>query len=592
MRISQIALSVSDLRRSHAWYHEVLGLAPAGGTNTFAGPLSSMVQGLPRAASTCWWLVDRQEHFQIELFEFRSPPVRPFAAGRRPCDVGYTMISFHVADLDAALERAGSAGSPPLSDAVGDPGSRRCCVRDPDGVLIELMEDDPRASIPRDRPRGELAAAARAVTLSVSDLERSRRLLVDAAGLEEATDVALHRAEHEALWGLEGAERRDLLLWADDLLVEVVEYTDPRGRGWPEGYRISDLGLLNIAFGFRDRREWDGARRRFEEAGCLPNGPPLNIGAFTVVYVNDQQGFSYELLHSRPAFDGMIGFRRRRTPVLAPFVGRTPAKRRRSKAFRSALVTGAAGGIGREVCRLLAADGTELVLVDRDAGALERLEAELRDESEARVVAIPLDLADLEAVDAAAGDLARAQDLDLIVAAAGLDRAQSLLSFDWRQAREDYDVNTLANLVLLAGVLPAMAERGTGHVTALSSLAGLMGMPYESAYSGSKAALAATVESARAELGPHGLTFTTVYPGFVDTPMFRANAFRHPYSIPARDAAERIHAATLDRRPELSFPVRERMKIEFGKLLPARVRDRLARAAMDPERVGRDERRR
>ena len=110
MRLSQIAISVTDLRRAQRWYREVLGLEPAGGTNLFAGPLASMVQGVPRAASTCWWLVDRQDLFQIELFEFRSPLVRSLPRDWRPCDIGYTTVSFWVADLDAD---AGARGGEP-----------------------------------------------------------------------------------------------------------------------------------------------------------------------------------------------------------------------------------------------------------------------------------------------------------------------------------------------------------------------------------------------------------------------------------------------------------------------------------------------
>jgi short-subunit dehydrogenase len=127
-------------------------------------------------------------------------------------------------------------------------------------------------------------------------------------------------------------------------------------------------------------------------------------------------------------------------------------------------------------------------------------------------------------------------------------------------------------------------------VTAIASLAALLGMPYEAPYSGSKAALAAIAESARAELAADGITFTTVFPGFVDTPMFRGNAFKHPYSIPPREAAERIHAAALDRRPTLHFPLRDRARIGVARLLPARVRDRLARDAMDPDRLPRPDR--
>ena len=129
VRLSQIAISVADLRRAQRWYREVLGLEPAGGTNLFAGPLASMVQGVPRAASTCWWLVDRQDLFQIELFEFRSPLVRSLPRDWRPCDIGYTTISFWVADLDAALERAAAPARRHSAIRSASPGrGARACA--------------------------------------------------------------------------------------------------------------------------------------------------------------------------------------------------------------------------------------------------------------------------------------------------------------------------------------------------------------------------------------------------------------------------------------------------------------------------------
>jgi short-subunit dehydrogenase/catechol 2,3-dioxygenase-like lactoylglutathione lyase family enzyme len=577
LRLSQIALSVSDLRRTQRWYREALGLEPAGGTNLFAGPLASMVQGIPRSASTCWWLVDRQDFFQVELFEFRSPLVREMPAGWRPCDIGYTTMAFWVDDLDAAIDRAHQAGSEPLSDPIGEPGSRRVCLRDPDGVLVELMEDDPRASSPRSRPRPEIPAVARAVTLSVPDLERSRRFFADVLGLTVAEHVELHRPEHEALWGLDGAKRERLCLWADDFLVELVSYSDPTGRPPPDGYRISDLGLLNIAFGSRERAGFEDAWRRCRDAGHEGNGPPLRLGPWSVIYVNDDQGFSVELLHVEPWYEGQMGFRPRSTPRVAPFVGRTPARQARQRGrFGKALVTGAAGGIGTELARLAAEDGTSLVLMDRPGTVFPALPRDVQ------VATLEVDLADLEALDGAAGKLvADHPDIDLLIAGAGCDRAQSMLALDWRQAREDFTVNTLSNLVLLSHLLPAMAERGRGHVTAIASLAGLLGLPYEAPYSGSKAALATISQSARAELGPRGITFTEVFPGFVDTPMFRANAFKHTYSLTPRDAAERIYMATLARRERLGFPLAEYVKARLAAMLPARFRDPLARDAMN-----------
>ncbi len=597
MRLCQIALSVANLRRSQSWYRRVLGLEPAGGTSLFAGPLATMVQGVPRSASTCWWLVDRQEFFQVELFEFRSPLVRPLPADWRPSDVGYTTVSIWVADFARVVERAEAAGTPPLSEPVGPAGSRRVCVRDPDGVLIELMQDDPRASDPRERSRPSLGAAVRSVTLSVPRLESSRRLLTEAFDLQPAEGVILHGPEHEALWGLDGAKREVELLWADDILVELVQYTEPAGRPWPPGYRISDLGLLNVAFGFEDRRAFEDAHRRCIRAGLRANSRPLHLGAWSVVYLTDDQSFSFELLHVAPWYRGGMGFRPRPTPRTAALAGRTPASLRAGRRFRKALVTGAAGGLGIELGRLLAEDETALVLLDRDAEALSGAPAELGRDVE--VATLEVDFADLEAVDLA-GDWVAAEhpEVDLMIASAGLDRAQSLLAFDWRQARDDFAVNSLANLALLSHLAPAMAARGGGHVTAIVSLAALVGMPFESAYSGSKAALAAIAESARAELEPEGITFTAAFPGFVDTPMYRANAFRKPrsgglrdrlrlgagspYPIPPRDAAERIYMATLRRRQTLHFPARERLKLELARTLPSRLRNAMTRRAMVP----------
>jgi short-subunit dehydrogenase/catechol 2,3-dioxygenase-like lactoylglutathione lyase family enzyme len=580
LRLSQIALSTSDVRRSHRWYRDVLGLEPGGGTNLFAGPLASMVQGVPRSASTCWWLVDKQELFQVELFEFRSPLVRALPSDQRASDVGYSTMSFAVQDLDAAIDRARDAGTPALSEPIGEAGERRVCVRDPEGVLVELMEDDPRAQAERPRPRSEIPAVARAVTLSVADLGRSRRFFVDVLGLPVAEGVALHRPEHEALWGLEGAKRERLCLWADDFLVELVSYSNPAPRPWPEGYRISDLGLLNVAFGFRDRPAFDDAVRRCREAGFEGNGPALHLGAWSVIYVNDDQGFSVELLHVEPWYERQMGFRPRPTPRVAPFAGRTPAHTvRKTQRFGKAVITGATGGIGRKLARLAAEDGTRLVLVDRPGSALGDLAEEL---AGADVEMAEADFADLDALDATAAKLvAEHPDADLLIAGAGVDRAQSMLEFDWRQAREDFHVNALSNLVLLSHLAPSMAERGRGHVTAIASLAGLVGMPYEAAYSGSKAALSSFAQSARAELEPRGITFTEVFPGFVDTPMFRANAFKHTYFVPPRDAAELIYLASLKRRERLGFPAREYARARLAAMLPARLRDPLTRAAMN-----------
>jgi catechol 2,3-dioxygenase-like lactoylglutathione lyase family enzyme len=306
--LNQFAFSVVDLRRTEHWLREGFGLLPSGGGRLlFRGPVASYIQGLPHAASACWWLVGRNGWFQLELFQFERPIAKLMPPDRRPCDIGYSRVGLWVADFDATLERLGRLGSAPLDAPRGDRGTRRACVRSPDGVFVEVMEDDPWPR-PAGADRERCPTAARSITLSVPDLERSCAFFCGALGLEEA-NVPLHSPEHEALWGLPGAKARRRVLDAGDVLVEIVQYLDPVGKPWPTGYRISDQGILNIAFGTRSKHDHEEVYRRACEAGARPNGRPLYLPGAGVVYVNDPQAFSVEVLFiGTPEGDRFWGF--------------------------------------------------------------------------------------------------------------------------------------------------------------------------------------------------------------------------------------------------------------------------------------------
>lgn len=337
MPLCQIAMSVSDVQRSQRWYRDIFGYQEAGGTYMFIPLLGSAdVQGIPGATSVCWWLMDRQGFFQLELFEFSRPPSKPLPPDWRPCDIGYTTIGIHVADFDGTLERLARRRVPLLSAPIGEREFRRVCVRDPDGVLLEIMEDDPRTTDLRSRPY-DVPVATRFVTLSVPDLAEARRTWIEVLGLPEERGVVLHTFEHERLWGLEGASRDSFLLRAGDMFIEVVRYSDPVGKPWPPGYRISDLGLLNIAFGLRSLGDQEQLVRRCIDAGIRPNTTKGTIvkKLWYASYVNDPMGFSIELLyHGRPgrkqAFNPFnlleLGFVPRKAPVVrSQASGRTAA---------------------------------------------------------------------------------------------------------------------------------------------------------------------------------------------------------------------------------------------------------------------------
>ncbi len=304
--LCQIALSTRDLDVSLRWYQEVFGFLPAG-RREGGGERIARLQGLPESEFEIAWLVDRQTYFQLELFRFTKPEPRPRPATRNQRDIGYTTIGIHVDAFDEALARLAVCGSPTLTGPVGPPGSRRVCASDPNGILVELMEDDPRQPGVERRTRPDVPSVIRSVTASVPDLERSRRFWVDGVGLIETPQTQLHGPEHEALWGLDGSERETLVLWGSDVLLELVEYVAPRGNDWPAGYRISDVGIVNVAVGGPDLTVYEQTARRTREAGYRQHVEGEFSGA-RAVYVDDDQGFSLELLYRSAETAHLAGF--------------------------------------------------------------------------------------------------------------------------------------------------------------------------------------------------------------------------------------------------------------------------------------------
>lgn len=292
---------------TRSWYIECFGYLPAAGgfdSETYPEPLER--QGVQGASLEVLWLLDQQEFFQLELFQYRAPRARSLPAEWRPCDVGYTTIGLHVADFDATLRRLAERGSPPLTPPLGAAGARRVCVRDPDGVLLEIMESDRRVLGAGPRLRAAMPVATRFVRASVLDVSRSLAYFVDTLGMRRH-EPTLHEPEHEHLWRLEGARPRIELLSAGDFWVELAEYEDPRPAPWPDDYRISDLGIVNFALGTRDKGVYFATKQDVESGGYHVNpGNDVGFGAF--VYTMDDQGFSVELMYVDESADALTGF--------------------------------------------------------------------------------------------------------------------------------------------------------------------------------------------------------------------------------------------------------------------------------------------
>jgi catechol 2,3-dioxygenase-like lactoylglutathione lyase family enzyme len=307
MELCQIALSTTDLMRSAHWYCRTFDWVTAGRRRENEGDIWARVPGLPEAKFAVWCLVDpARQFFQFELFEFQRPRMRLQHPDARANDIGYSLIGIHVRDFDLAVARILQTGGQFLREPLGSSGERRVCLQDPEGVLIELMEDEPSGTY---ASHSSSQAEVRCVRISVHDLDHARRFWVDTLGLEEVTGVTLHTREHEALWHLSGCKRTTLLLRSGGTFIELVKYTHPVGRNKPAGYLLSDQGILNVALGTTDRGAFERLYAHTQRAGFRTCYPPWTLPEVaTVAYLEDGRGLTVELLCVEPQALARMGF--------------------------------------------------------------------------------------------------------------------------------------------------------------------------------------------------------------------------------------------------------------------------------------------
>jgi uncharacterized protein len=183
---------------------------------------------------------------------------------------------------------------------------------------------------------------------------------------------------------------------------------------------------------------------------------------------------------------------------------------------KTALVTGASSGIGKAFAELLAAKGYAVVLTARRSDRLEALASELRQKHGVSTHTIVADLAQPDASEHIAKDLAsRGLMIDLLVNNAGYGVPGSYVNVSWRDHERFMQVLVTAVLDLTYRLLPGMLERGWGRIINIASVAGMMPAPAgHTLYGASKAFVIRFSEALAAENAPKGVNVTAVCPGF------------------------------------------------------------------------------
>lgn len=209
-------------------------------------------------------------------------------------------------------------------------------------------------------------------------------------------------------------------------------------------------------------------------------------------------------------------------------------------------LTGASSGIGEALARLYAKQGATVGLFARRADELARLAAEL---APATVATWAGDVRDAGALARAGAEfVARFGVPDVVIANAGVSRgALTEEPSDLDVIRAVVETNVLGVVHTFAPFVAAMRAARAGTLVGIASIAGFRGLPGSGAYSASKAAAIAYLESLRVELHGSGVAVVTVCPGFIATPMTARNPYPMPF-LTAPDRAARLIARAIARR--------------------------------------------
>ncbi|RME18914.1 MAG: 3-oxoacyl-[acyl-carrier-protein] reductase [Alphaproteobacteria bacterium] len=183
---------------------------------------------------------------------------------------------------------------------------------------------------------------------------------------------------------------------------------------------------------------------------------------------------------------------------------------------KTALVTGASGGIGGAIARALHGAGATVGLSGTREAPLEALAGELG----ARAHVLPCDLSDPAAVDALPKRAVEAMgSLDILVNNAGITRDNVFMRMSDEDWQKVLDVNLTATMRLCRGAIRGMMKARWGRIINVTSVVGAIGNPGQANYAASKAGITGMTKSIAYEVASRGITANCVAPGFVATPM-------------------------------------------------------------------------
>lgn len=254
-------------------------------------------------------------------------------------------------------------------------------------------------------------------------------------------------------------------------------------------------------------------------------------------------------------------------------------------------ITGASSGIGEALAREYAKrhcdEETIIGLISRRSEHLQALRASLEVNHKIKCEIYPLDVRDKTALANAAKNFIQQYGApDIVIANAGVssgtltEQAEDIAAF-----QAVMDINVLGLVHTFQPFIAAMQQAGAGQLVGIASVAGIRGLPGAGAYSASKAAAIAYLESLRVEMLQHHITVTTIAPGYIRTPMTDINSYKMPFLMDANIAAKKFVDAIARRCRFVVIPWQMGWVARLMRLIPPVLWDFLAKNAPHKKRI-------
>lgn len=241
------------------------------------------------------------------------------------------------------------------------------------------------------------------------------------------------------------------------------------------------------------------------------------------------------------------------------------------------LVTGASSGLGTEVARALARDhGAKPILVARRAERLESIADELRQAHGVEVATIAADLSRQEDVDRVFDEATAGRQLHAAVLNAGVTHFGDNRDLDWEGFEALLATNVTSSVRLSSRLVPYLIDQdGGGGIMFVTSLAGLVPVPYQTAYSATKAFMTTYGQGLYHELAKENVSVTTFAPGGIDTDMVAPHGFKkHFGDMQMQSPQDCAHAAlrAMVARDYLHVPgLLNRVQLFLPRLVPRKL---------------------